>query len=147
MFVGNNWDGTVDVIQSRRAFAKIGRINVVRDKQHRLTAIYLNPLTVPWPAYHADSRSRRAHPFSPPPAAQAPATSDRNGTSVRQVHRGQSRSATNRGGHPEHRSLRQPFEMLCSTAAEIGAAEMRFDHGPRAKRIHSPHAAGDTATS
>jgi DNA-binding beta-propeller fold protein YncE len=46
MFVGNNWDGTVDVIQSRGTFSKIGRINVVPDKQQRLTAIYLNPIAL-----------------------------------------------------------------------------------------------------
>jgi DNA-binding beta-propeller fold protein YncE len=43
MFVGNNWDGTVDVIGSRD-FARIGRINVVPDKIQRLTEIYLNPI-------------------------------------------------------------------------------------------------------
>ncbi|GAB3800442.1 YncE family protein [Micromonospora zhanjiangensis] len=44
MFVGNNWDGTVDVIGSRRGYAKLGRINVVPDKAQRLTEIYLNPI-------------------------------------------------------------------------------------------------------
>ena len=46
MFVGNNWDGTVDVIASHGDFAKIGRINVVPDKDERLTAIYLNPIAL-----------------------------------------------------------------------------------------------------
>jgi DNA-binding beta-propeller fold protein YncE len=46
MFVGNNWDGTVDVINSHGSFSKIGRINVVPDKQERLTAIYLNPVAL-----------------------------------------------------------------------------------------------------
>ena len=32
MFVGNNWDGTADVIKSSGDFAKIGRINVIPDK-------------------------------------------------------------------------------------------------------------------
>ena len=32
LFVGNNWDGTADVIKSTGDFAKIGRINVVPDK-------------------------------------------------------------------------------------------------------------------
>ena len=44
MFVGNNWDGTVDVIHSSGDFSKIGRINVVPDKQQRLNAIYLDPI-------------------------------------------------------------------------------------------------------
>ncbi|MGW7054247.1 YncE family protein [Streptomyces sp. NPDC054887] len=44
LFVGNNWDGTADVIESRGAFSKIGRINVVPDKQKRLAEIYTNPV-------------------------------------------------------------------------------------------------------
>jgi DNA-binding beta-propeller fold protein YncE len=46
MFVGNNWDGTADVIKSSGDFAKIGRINVVPDKNQRLAAIYLNPVNL-----------------------------------------------------------------------------------------------------
>ncbi|MEY2435088.1 MAG: hypothetical protein QOC92_4813, partial [Acidimicrobiaceae bacterium] len=46
MFVGNNWDGTVDVINSHGDFSRIGRIDVVPDKQARLTAIYLNPIAL-----------------------------------------------------------------------------------------------------
>src|SRR4051812_7984606 len=44
MFVGNNWEGTVDVIADRGDFAKIGRINTVPDKDQRLQEIYLNPI-------------------------------------------------------------------------------------------------------
>ena len=44
MFVGNNWEGTVDVIKSSGTFAKIGRINVIPDKDDRLWQIYLNPI-------------------------------------------------------------------------------------------------------
>ncbi|MFJ8075004.1 YncE family protein [Streptomyces sp. NPDC096176] len=44
MFVGNNWDGTADVIEARGDFAKIGRVNVIPDKEQRLTEIYLNPV-------------------------------------------------------------------------------------------------------
>ncbi|MFI6824002.1 YncE family protein [Micromonospora sp. NPDC050187] len=44
MFVGNNWEGTVDVIRARGDYAKIGRINVVPDKTERLWEIYLNPI-------------------------------------------------------------------------------------------------------
>ncbi|MET9001494.1 YncE family protein [Amycolatopsis sp. NPDC004169] len=44
MFVGNNWEGTADVIQSRGSFAKVGRVNIIPDKDQRLTEIYLNPI-------------------------------------------------------------------------------------------------------
>ncbi|WP_433234588.1 YncE family protein [Actinomadura nitritigenes] len=44
MFVGNNWDGTADVINPSGDFAKIGRIDVVPDKAQRLTEIYTNPV-------------------------------------------------------------------------------------------------------
>ncbi|CDR17851.1 PQQ-binding-like beta-propeller repeat protein [Streptomyces iranensis] len=44
MFVGNNWDGTADVIKSTGDLAGIGRINVIPDKDQRLTEIYLNPI-------------------------------------------------------------------------------------------------------
>ncbi|MEU7922250.1 YncE family protein [Micromonospora zamorensis] len=44
MFVGNNWDGTADVIRSRGDYAKLGRINVTPDRAARLREIYLNPV-------------------------------------------------------------------------------------------------------
>jgi DNA-binding beta-propeller fold protein YncE len=44
MFVGNNWDGTADVIHSSGDFAKIGRINVIPDKDQRMLDIYLDPV-------------------------------------------------------------------------------------------------------
>ncbi|MEU9133010.1 YncE family protein [Kitasatospora sp. NPDC048540] len=44
MFVGNNWDGTADVIRSSGDFARIGRVNVIPDRDQRLTEIYLNPV-------------------------------------------------------------------------------------------------------
>ncbi|WP_369251517.1 YncE family protein [Streptomyces sp. R41] len=44
MFVGNNWDGTADVIKSTGDFAKIGRINVIPDKDERLAAINADPI-------------------------------------------------------------------------------------------------------
>ncbi|MEV6924754.1 YncE family protein [Dactylosporangium sp. NPDC051485] len=44
MFVGNNWDGTVDVIHSSGTYAKLGRVNVVPDKSQRLLEIHLNPV-------------------------------------------------------------------------------------------------------
>ncbi|WP_405093054.1 YncE family protein [Micromonospora sp. NBC_01392] len=44
MFVGNNWDGTADVIRSRGDYAKLGRIDVIPDRAARLREIYLNPI-------------------------------------------------------------------------------------------------------
>ncbi|MEV0227280.1 YncE family protein [Streptomyces sp. NPDC050704] len=44
MFVGNNWDGTADVIKSSGDLAKIGRINVVPDKEQRLAEINADPI-------------------------------------------------------------------------------------------------------
>ncbi|WP_106397913.1 YncE family protein [Actinocorallia populi] len=44
MFVGNNWEGTADVIEASGDFAGIGRINVIPDKDERLREIYRNPL-------------------------------------------------------------------------------------------------------
>ncbi|MFI5908218.1 YncE family protein [Dactylosporangium sp. NPDC051541] len=44
MFVGNNWDGTADIIRSSGSYARIGRLNVVPDKNQRLLEIYLNPV-------------------------------------------------------------------------------------------------------
>ncbi|MFF8018855.1 YncE family protein [Streptomyces sp. NPDC007929] len=44
LFVGNNWDGTADVIRSSGDFAKIGRINVIPDKDARMAAINADPI-------------------------------------------------------------------------------------------------------
>jgi DNA-binding beta-propeller fold protein YncE len=44
MFVGNNWDGTVDVIMPSGGYTVLGRINVVPDRTQRLWEIYLNPV-------------------------------------------------------------------------------------------------------
>ncbi|HEY9331809.1 MAG TPA: YncE family protein [Streptomyces sp.] len=44
LFVGNNWEGTADVVNSRGDYAKIGRINMIPDKKERLREIYLNPV-------------------------------------------------------------------------------------------------------
>ncbi|MEV5438331.1 YncE family protein [Streptomyces sp. NPDC052682] len=44
LFVGNNWDGTADVIRSTGDFARIGRIDVVPDKEERLAEINANPV-------------------------------------------------------------------------------------------------------
>ncbi|MFI5675267.1 YncE family protein [Streptomyces cellulosae] len=44
MFVGNNWDGTADVIKSSGDFAKIGRVNVIPDKAQRMAEINADPI-------------------------------------------------------------------------------------------------------
>lgn len=44
MFVGNNWEGTADVIKSTGDFAKVGRINVIPDKDERMAAINADPI-------------------------------------------------------------------------------------------------------
>ncbi|MFJ8630607.1 YncE family protein [Streptomyces sp. NPDC093568] len=44
LFVGNNWDGTADVIRSTGDFGKIGRINVIPDKDERMAEINANPI-------------------------------------------------------------------------------------------------------
>ncbi|MEV5545618.1 YncE family protein [Streptomyces sp. NPDC052309] len=44
MFVGNNWDGTADVIESTGDFARIGRIDVIPDKAQRLAEINTDPI-------------------------------------------------------------------------------------------------------
>src|SRR3954452_16494866 len=54
MFVGNNWEGTVDVIRFSGTFARIGRINVIPDKDQRLLEIYTNPIKL---AYFLGVRS------------------------------------------------------------------------------------------
>lgn len=44
MFVGNNWEGTADVIRSTGDFARIGRIDVVPDKAERMAEINADPI-------------------------------------------------------------------------------------------------------
>ncbi|MER6470676.1 YncE family protein [Streptomyces collinus] len=44
MFVGNNWDGTADVIRSSGDFAKVGRVNVIPDKAQRMAEINADPI-------------------------------------------------------------------------------------------------------
>ncbi|MET9815029.1 YncE family protein [Streptomyces sp. NPDC006355] len=44
MFVGNNWDGTADVIRSTGDFGKIGRIDVIPDKDQRMAEINADPI-------------------------------------------------------------------------------------------------------
>lgn len=44
LLVGNNWAGTADVVASTSDLTRIGRLNVVPDKEERLREIYLNPI-------------------------------------------------------------------------------------------------------
>ena len=44
VFVGNNWDGTADVIDPHRNFRRVARINIIPDIQKRLFEIYTNPV-------------------------------------------------------------------------------------------------------
>src|SRR5262245_60354333 len=44
LFVGNNWDGTADVIAPDRAFARIGRINIIPDIEARMVEIVTDPV-------------------------------------------------------------------------------------------------------
>ncbi|MBC9724814.1 YncE family protein [Streptomyces sp. TRM68367] len=49
LFVGNNWDGTADVIRSGGDLARIGRINVIPDKDERMAEINADPIR--WVAF------------------------------------------------------------------------------------------------
>lgn len=44
LFVGNNWDGTADVLEPSGSLTRIGRINVIPDKDQRMLEIHLNPV-------------------------------------------------------------------------------------------------------
>ncbi len=44
LIVGNNWEGTADVVASTPDLTRIGRIDVIPDKEARLWEIYLNPV-------------------------------------------------------------------------------------------------------
>ncbi|GAA3387740.1 YncE family protein [Streptomyces roseoviridis] len=44
MFVGNNWDGTADVIEARGEFRRVARVNVIPDREERLREIHLDPV-------------------------------------------------------------------------------------------------------
>jgi DNA-binding beta-propeller fold protein YncE len=44
LFVGNNWDGTVDVVTPDASLDHVGSIDVVPDLNQRLVEIYLNPV-------------------------------------------------------------------------------------------------------
>jgi YVTN family beta-propeller protein len=44
LLVGNNWEGTADVVASTPDLTPIGRLNIIPDKDERLREIYLNPV-------------------------------------------------------------------------------------------------------
>ncbi|MCF4136108.1 YncE family protein [Streptomyces sp. Tue 6430] len=44
LLVANNWDGTADVIKSTGDYARIGRINVIPDKDRRMAEINADPI-------------------------------------------------------------------------------------------------------
>ncbi|MEU4690911.1 YncE family protein [Actinoplanes sp. NPDC023714] len=44
LLVGNNWEGTADVINPSGDYAPIRRVNIVPDRAQRLAEIYLNPI-------------------------------------------------------------------------------------------------------
>jgi DNA-binding beta-propeller fold protein YncE len=44
LIVGNNWAGTADVLASTPDLTRVGRLNVIPDKEQRLLEIYLNPV-------------------------------------------------------------------------------------------------------
>ncbi|MFI7674606.1 YncE family protein [Actinophytocola sp. NPDC049390] len=44
LLVGNNWEGTADVVASTPDLTRIGRIDVIPDKDERLREIYLDPV-------------------------------------------------------------------------------------------------------
>ena len=43
MFVGNNWDGTADIIDAR-TFERLGRIDTIPDREERLREIAADPV-------------------------------------------------------------------------------------------------------
>jgi DNA-binding beta-propeller fold protein YncE len=44
LFVGNNWDGTVDVVTPDSRLRRLGRINVIPDIEKRMNEIYTDPV-------------------------------------------------------------------------------------------------------
>ncbi len=44
LLVGNNWEGTADVVAPTADLTKIGRINLIPDKDQRLAEIYADPI-------------------------------------------------------------------------------------------------------
>lgn len=44
LFVGNNWEGTADVIDSNAPYTKLGRVDMIPDRSERLREIGLNPV-------------------------------------------------------------------------------------------------------
>ncbi len=43
MFVGNNWEGTADIVDAR-SYQRLGRVNVIPDREERMAEITSNPV-------------------------------------------------------------------------------------------------------
>ena len=43
LFVGNNWDGTADVVTPTPPLRRLGRVNVIPDKEQRMAEIQTSP--------------------------------------------------------------------------------------------------------
>lgn len=55
--MGNNWEGTIDVIDAT-SFEKVGQINGIPDKEQRLREIFMNPdqlVILNPPAIHSEN--------------------------------------------------------------------------------------------
>ena len=44
MFVGNNWDGTADVVAPRSKFRRLARINIIPDIDERMAEMLTDPV-------------------------------------------------------------------------------------------------------
>jgi YVTN family beta-propeller protein len=44
LFVGNNWDGTADVIRTNRSFKRVARLNIVPDLNERMAELATDPV-------------------------------------------------------------------------------------------------------
>ena len=60
VFVGNNWDGTADVIEPRRNFNRIARLNIIPDIDERMLEIDANPVRLGVLPRRSASSSARA---------------------------------------------------------------------------------------
>jgi hypothetical protein len=44
LLVGNNWEGTADVVASTADLTRVGRVDVIPDREARLREIYSDPI-------------------------------------------------------------------------------------------------------
>ena len=61
LFVGNNWDGTADIVDPQ-TFQVLRRLNVVPDLQERLREVYPNPVRLGYFLGHPPARRRGPRP-------------------------------------------------------------------------------------